>query len=246
MSEGPKRFELGQMFLRETNSIPQADKWLENRAEWMVGAAQIKKYLAPKIEFRDRLAGEVEKGVKVLAIGAGKGHELDEMDSILPGSEIIGLDPDDFYSRPVKQKLEKTAHNASYLPETIRAENLEGVENASLDGVTLFFVLHHIDEQKHGAVLKEIHRVLKPDGKVFIAEDLVDNDEERKITERTDRILNTELSGKNSHHYRSIPEWKVFFHTYGFEIIEVSEQKPDKVRHGFFVLEKANILQNNT
>lgn len=168
----------------------------------------------------------------------GLKNELNEMDKILPGSEIIGLDPDDFYSRPVKKRLETLAHKASYLPETVRVENLERVENDSMDGITLLFVLHHIDEKKHEAIMQEIKRVLKPDGKLFIAEDLVKGDEEKKMVKMIDRKLNFEFSDKNPHCYRDMEEWRAFFENQGFRVVEVSEQRPEKVRHGFFVLEK--------
>lgn len=243
MSEKPKRFDIGPIFIRET-SIGPVDKWLEKRTEWMVEAAGIQKYLGPKIKFEDKLAGKVEEGVRVLSVGAGKGHEIDEMDKILPGSEIIGLDPNDFYTRPVKKRLKTLAHKASYLPETVKAEKLEGIEDISLDGVTLFFVLHHIDEQTHDAVLQEIKRVLKPDGKLFVAEDLVDGEEERKIVEMTDRKLNLEFSHDNPHFYRNIEQWKEFFEKHGFKVVEVNEKKSDKVRHGFFVLEKIKTDEN--
>lgn len=238
--ENPKRFNVGPRFIRET-SIGPVDKWLGNRAEWMIETAGIQKYLSPKIKYEDRLAGKVERGVRVLSIGAGKGHEIDEMDKILPGSEIIGLDPHDFYTRPVEKRLETLAHKASYLPETVGAEKLEGIEDESLDGVTLFFVLHHIDDKNHDAVLKEIKRVLKPDGKVFVSEDLVDGEEERKIVENVDRKLNLEFSHDNPHCYRNIQQWQEFFRKQGFNVVEVNEQKPEKVRHGFFVLEKIKI-----
>lgn len=237
MSEKPKRFDIEPTFIRET-SIGPVDKWLEKRAEWMVEAAGIQRYLGPKIKFKDKLAGKVEEGVRVLSVGAGKGHEIDEMDKILPGSEIIGLDPNDFYTRPVKKRLEALAHKASYLPETVRAEKIEGIGDSSLDGITLFFVLHHIDEKTHDAVLQEMKRVLKPDGKLFITEDLVDGEDEKKMVEMIDRKLNLEFSHDNPHCYKSIEQWREFFEKHGFRVVEVSEQKPEKVRHGFFVLEK--------
>ena len=233
-----KRFNIGPRIIRMISRGP-VDKWLERRAEWMVDTSGIQKHLGPKIIFQDRLAGTVKKGVRVLSIGSGKGHELDEMDKVLPGSEIIGLDPHDFYTDSVRHRIRALAHKVSYLPETISAEKLEGIEDESLDGVTLFFVLHHMNYENQNAVLQEIKRVLKPDGKVFIAEDLVDNEEEKKTVETIDRKLNIELHEDDPHCYRSINQWKKFFKKHGYNIIEIKEEKPDKVRHGFFVLEKS-------
>lgn len=232
-----RRNSLKNRLVREV-SIGPVDKWLEQRAEWMVDAVGIQKHLGPKIVYADKLAGKVEKGVKVLSIGSGKGHELDEMDKLLPGSEIRGLDPGDFYTRPVKKRIDTLAHDVSYMPESVGAEKLHGVPDEALDGVTLFFVLHHIEQGNHEAVLNEIHRVFKKGGKLFVAEDLVNSEEERKTVEQVDRVLNLELDSEGPHNYRSIEEWKIFFEEFGFTLVEANEQKPDKVRHGFFVLEK--------
>lgn len=204
----------------------------------MVKAAGVQEYLKPKIIFKDKLAGKVEKGVTVVSIGAGKGHELDEMDSLLPGSKIIGVDPHDYYSGPVKKRLETLAHDASYLPPEANAENLIGVADKSCDGVTLFFVLHHIDTRNYDQVMKEVRRVLKDDGFLFIAEDLVGSPQEQKTTERMDRILNVEPVNNGQHNYKNETEWKEFFWKHGFEVVKSHEEKPDKVRHGFMVLKR--------
>lgn len=138
-----RRDHLGPRLMREVTRGP-SDEFLEKRAEWMIGNSKIGEYLRPKIVFEDRLAGKVEKGVSVLAVGAGKGHEIDEMDSILPGSKITGLDPHDFYAPPVEKRIRELSHNAKYLGADSRAEQIAGIHDQSQDGVTLFFTRHHI------------------------------------------------------------------------------------------------------
>lgn len=235
--EEASRFKFGSKLMREV-SRGFVDTSLEKRAEWMIKSSKIQEYLTPKIVYKDKLAGQVEKGVKVICLGAGKGHEIDEIDKLLPGSEIIGVDPHDFQTKPVQKRLETLAHKASYLPENVSAENMAGIADKSADGITLNFVLHHIDKNKQNAVMTEINRVLKDDGKLFVAEDLVDSEEERKKVEQIDRVLNAELSGDNPHNYKNIQEWQKFFDENGLEIVEAHEEKPDKVRHGFFVVQK--------
>lgn len=237
MSEQARRHEFGPKLIRETSRGP-VEKELQKRAEWMVESAKVQEYLAPKIKYKDRLAGEVEKGVSVLCLGASKGHEIDEIDAVLPGSKVIGVDPHDYYTRPVRERLENLSHEASYLSEEITAENLEGIPDDSADGITLFFVLHHMSRDNQEKVLEEAGRVLKPDGKVFIAEDLVDDEKEEAMVEQIDRRLNFELAADSPHNYKNIEEWRKLFSQYGFEVTEVNEEKPAKVRHGFFILEK--------
>jgi hypothetical protein len=80
---------------------------------------------------------------------------------------------------------------------------------------------------------------LKPDGIIFVAEDLVDNEQEQRVTESIDRRLNLEIA-EGPHEYRSADDWKEFFRGYGFEMIREREVKPDKVRHGFFALKRVS------
>lgn len=236
--EEPKRHGIRETLIRAFTRGP-GDKILEQRADWMIEELRVGRFLAPKIKFIEPgvlKQNNIEQGVTVVSIGSGKGHELDEMDKILPGSKIIGLDPDDYMTVPVAERLKTLAHDASYLETHNRAEHMADIADASADGVTLNFVMHHIDEAKHGRILDEVKRVLKKDGFLFMAEDLVDSKEEQKLVEREDRKINMEISADSAHNYRSSQQWADFFKQHGFEIVDQHEVKPGKVRHGFFVL----------
>ncbi len=220
-------------------TIGPGDKILEKRADWMIEELRVGRFLAPKIKYIEPgvlKQNNIKQGLTVVSIGAGKGHEMDEMDKILPGSKMIGLDPHDYMTVPVAKRLKTLAHDASYLGTHNRAEHMVDVADASADGVTLNFVLHHIDESRHGRILDEIKRVLKKDGFLFMAEDLVNSKEEQKLVEREDRKINMEISADSTHNYRSSQQWVDFFKQHGFEIVDQHEVKPGKVRHGFFVL----------
>ena len=239
----PKRHGLRETVIRALTRGP-GDEALKDRAEWMVEELHIGMYLAPRIRYKEPgvlKPNNVEQGVFVVSIGAGKGHEMDEMDAILPGSTIVGLDPDDYMTVPVAERLRSLAHDSVYLDEHSRAEHMRGIPDGSADGVTLNFVLHHIDRQTHGRVFDEIRRVLKPDGYIFIAEDLVDSADEKRIVESEDRKINFEIAAEAPHEYRSVEQWREFFDVHGFEIVENHEVKPQKVRHGFFVLRRKAI-----
>lgn len=236
MFEQPKRHNLGPTLLREV-SIGPIDSSLSKRAEWMIGALKVKDYLSHKMERNER--GEVTKGVTVLSVGSGKGHELEELDMHLPKSRIIGVDPHDHMTRPVERRLKEQAHDCCYLDETYSAENLSVIKDKSIDGIVYCFVLHHIIEEKHDLVVNELNRVIKDDGYVFLAEDLVDNTEEHKKTERVDRLLNVEVRQNDVHNYRNIEDWKSFFNEHGFNFVDANEEKSKSgVRHGFFVFQK--------
>lgn len=233
------RHDLRESVIRWASQFKPVDKALQQRAEWMIEQTRVQKYLAPKIVYKEPgvlKQNNVEQGVSVLCLGAGKGHEMDEIDQLLPGSEVVGIDPHDYMTKSVADRLEKLAHSASYLGEHFRAEHLPGIEDGSMDGVTLNFVLHHIDKKQHEQILQEIKRVLKRDGYVFMAEDLADDSAEAALVEKIDRRVNMEICAEAPHNYRSLEQWKDYFDEHGLEVVEAHEIKPQEVRHGFFVL----------
>lgn len=239
-ARAPKRHGIKERLMRAVTRGP-IDKALVQRADWMVEELKIGRYLAPKIKYKEPgvlKPNNIEQGVTVVSIGSGKGHEMDEMDMILPGSKVIGLDPDDYMTRPVAERLQTLAHDAEYLKEHNRAEHMADIVDGSADGVTFNFVLHDIEAARHERIFDEVKRVLKTDGYLFVAEDLVDSKQEKAVAEREDRKLNIDLSSTSPQNYRSEAEWKDFFGDQGFEVVESHEVKPGKVRHGFFVLRK--------
>lgn len=229
-----RRSQLKEQLVREFSRGP-VDAWLKQRAEWMIAEAKIPTYLGAKIVHDGY--GTIEKSVNVLSIGSGKGHELDEMDSLLPGATIIGLDPHDFMSPPMEKRINTLAHDTKYLPSSVHGENLAGIEDRTQDGVTLFFVLHHTTLEQQKKILDECKRVLKDDGYLFIAEDLISTLQEQRDAERIDRVLNTELT-EGPHNYHDTETWKNIFTSHGFDLIEHHERASEKVRHGFFILKR--------
>lgn len=237
----PKRHGVRETLIRAFTRGP-GDTMLKKRAEWMIEELKIGRYLAPKIKYKEPgilKPDNIEQGVTVVSVGSGKGHEMDEMDMILPGSTMIGLDPDDYMTTPVAERLRTLAYDSTYLEVHNRAEDMKDIPDASADGITFNFVMHHIKESLHDRIFSEIKRVLKSDGYLFIAEDLVDSEAEKSVVEREDRKINMEIAADSTHNYRSIPEWEAFFQKQGLEVVEHHEVKPQKVRHGFFVLKKS-------
>lgn len=214
------------------------DNWLSDRAEWLVKSLGVSKYLRPKIEFDSTDRTKVVSGVTVVDVGAGKGHIMDEIDQQLPGSHVIGVDPHDDQTAIVRKRGEQLGNNIEYLDETQHAESMSRVEGGSVDGIVMSFVLHHLNEHERTRALREAIRVLKPDGYVFIAEDVAENEQERQMAEAYDRILNADATDNSAHTYLSLEEWKNLFIGAGLDIVESNIKKPGKVTHGFFVLKK--------
>ena len=87
------------------------------------------------------------------------------------------------------------------------------------DGVSLFFVLHHIPYEIQLEVLTEIRRVLKPNGLVFLWEDTPESKSEYAANEVWDRRLNFE-SKQEPHFYRSGDAWQELWKSNGFLLVD--------------------------
>ncbi len=219
-----------------------ADRALKPRANWMIGEVSFKDVMQAspnELVMGEKGGIEEEKNTqKVLCIGAGKGHEMEVILNEFSDMKVVGVDPHDNISPTVEKRLEAGKKDFEYLHETVHAGDLKEIADNSMDVATLFFVLHHIDTGEYDQVMSELKRVLKIDGKVFIAEDLVDSKEEQAVTETIDRKLNFEVLNHGPHNYKNTDAWKQFFKEHGFRMIKSKETKPDKVRHGWFVLER--------
>lgn len=93
-------------------------------------------------------------GDRVLDVGCGNGFIAHHLNSLL-GQTVVGLDVS-----------ESTSARINYLPYDGRHFP---VLDSSFDAVLLCYVLHHAHDA--GAVLQEVHRVLRPNGTVIVYED---------------------------------------------------------------------------
>lgn len=227
------------------SELSPIDKMLRERAEWFIDKTGIEQYL--------------KKDGQYLDVGTGKGHItqrlLEDMEKAdKPLKAYYGIDVAD---KPLKktQKRElarqKKTSTASSEKNPINfswaaAEALPFADK-SLDGVSFDFAIHHMDKARIDESIEEAKRVLKDGGHIFIAEDLVDSEAQRRLTEEVDRKLNWE-SKKEEHNYRSDEEWEQYFNAMGLEIVEKkifeSPSKKGPIRHGFYVLKlKTRIIQ---
>ncbi len=102
----------------------------------------------------------------VLDVGTGTGAFIHVLRKIFPKARITGVDPN--------QKSLATARK--YHPDVtflgMEAEKLNFNDN-TFDAVSISMALHHLPKVKKG--LKEIKRVVKPDGYIIISENISDN-----------------------------------------------------------------------
>lgn len=150
--------------------------------------------------------GDVQ-GKTVLDYGCGRG--VFSMEMLGNGAvKVCGIDISKVYIEDCQRK----AQEAGYGPErhdfrVMDAHQLEFAEN-TFDLVVGFGILHHLDPE---IALGEIHRVLKPGGRVIMQEPLADNPLLklfRKLTPKARTADEKPFSGKDIDHLTKRPGWK--------------------------------------
>jgi ubiquinone/menaquinone biosynthesis C-methylase UbiE len=119
--------------------------------------------------FRGQLAEQVSaglrEGARVADIGAGTGTFAIALAADRPATEVIGIDGDPEALRIARAKpgsggVEWKQGLAAELP----------LADGSCDRVVMSLLLHHLDPDGKRAALAECHRVLRPDGRLHIAD----------------------------------------------------------------------------
>jgi ubiquinone/menaquinone biosynthesis C-methylase UbiE len=119
--------------------------------------------------FRGRLAQQVmlnlPDSARVADIGAGTGTFAIALAAKAPAAEVIGIDGDSetmdiARAKPGSIAVEWKSGLASELP----------LDDQSCDRVVMSLLLHHLDAPGKRAALAECHRVLRPGGRLHIAD----------------------------------------------------------------------------
>lgn len=119
--------------------------------------------------FRDRLVDEVlfTRPRTILDIGCGTGTLAIMLARRAPGIEVTGLDGDPEILQRAARKALRSGAAVRWLMGMARAIPLA---DDSVECVVSSLVFHHLQPEAKVAALREIARVLRPDGRLMIAD----------------------------------------------------------------------------
>ncbi|HYD06126.1 MAG TPA: class I SAM-dependent methyltransferase [Reyranella sp.] len=154
----------------------QSDGWLSEQSATLydtqvevlfTGAADVMRRRAMK-PIADWMAGRNQRTLRGLDVGCGTGRLLAFLHDAWPGMRWTGLDLSPPYLAEARRLIGRTA----------RVKLIEGAaeklpfEDESLDLVVSSFLMHELPADVRLAVLKEMARVLRPDGLVVIIDSI--------------------------------------------------------------------------
>jgi len=124
---------------------------------------------------------KLDSGMIVIEIGPGKGSYTKVLaKNILPDGKVYALDIQEYIIKRLKKRIEKE-NITNIIPKINDAYNLS-FEDESVDRVLMIACLPEIPDPIR--VLKEIKRILKPNGLISLSEMLPDPDYPRRKTEK--------------------------------------------------------------
>jgi ubiquinone/menaquinone biosynthesis C-methylase UbiE len=195
---------------------------------------------------KSKVADYLKEGGTYLDIGTGIGHIVEQFVHGEKKVNFLALDPLWKRSSHVGDRLEEQSEATGDAPNALFmkavGEHLPVRDNA-VDGVTIFFVLHHVPPQYEKGILGEIRRVLKDDGMLFLVEDTPEDAEAVERNSKWCKRLNME-SSEDRHFYRNRDEWRAFAESEGFELVDEAEfssegrKSEGTIKHGSFILRK--------
>ena len=182
-----------------------ADDILHLRAKDLIGRLDLADHVVPDGFYVD--------------VGSGTGHITTQVARKTRGkaARFLCVEP---VSRPtwrVRRFVEERTEGRVYFARATGDEL--PVETDAADGVSAYFVLHHIPYDIQLAVLADMKRVLKPGGLIFLWEDTPTNEKEFAATEALDRRRNFEARSA-PHFYRSGDDWAELLGTMGFTVVD--------------------------
>jgi ubiquinone/menaquinone biosynthesis C-methylase UbiE len=109
----------------------------------------------------------LESGMRVLDVGCGTATLTIMIAGACPGLEVTGLDGDPDVLRIAKEKARAAGVAVNLVQGVAMALPFE---DASFDRVTTSLVLHHLTPENKLLALREMRRVLRPEGELHIAD----------------------------------------------------------------------------
>lgn len=110
----------------------------------------------------------LQPGEKVLDVGCGPGTmALLMVKKVAPGGEVIGTDASLEMIEVARRKASRAKSATRFEPAAVEALPFG---DASFDVATSTFMLHHLPDEVQEKGLAEVRRVLKPGGRLVIAD----------------------------------------------------------------------------
>ena len=109
---------------------------------------------------------ELGDGMHVLEIGCGTGNLTTRAKRAHRGAELVGSDPD---PKALARAQRKARGMAGIRFEHAYAQRLPFADD-QFDRVLSSMMLHHLDDDTKAAAVAEIHRVLRPGGRLHIVD----------------------------------------------------------------------------
>lgn len=191
---------------------------------------------------KTKIREHIKEGGKYLDIGTGLGHIIEEVANKEDEKNAKFLTVESIWD-PTKKVQERAKEKNSILFMKGRGEELP-IKDKTLDGVSLFFVLHHMPPEGQEQIFNEIERVLKDDGLLFLTEDTPESEQEQEGNANWDRRLNFEPKTEK-HYYKNNQEWLDFLENKGYELIDESyfeDHSPKKnegtIKHRSYILKR--------
>lgn len=125
----------------------------------LIGIGRLRRKLIEQANLRS--------GQHVLDVGCGTGSLLLELTRLYPGVIATGVDPD-------PRALERARRKAERARAPVRLQHGFGdaleFPDASFERVMSSFMFHHLNADKQLGTLTEVHRVLKPGGRLELVD----------------------------------------------------------------------------
>jgi ubiquinone/menaquinone biosynthesis C-methylase UbiE len=134
----------------------------------------------------------LRRGMSVVDYGCGPGSFT------IPAAELVAQEGKvfavDIHPLAISNVRQKAARKGLQNVETVLVQGYDtGIQDSSIDRVLLIDTIHSIDDPE--ALFREIHRMLKPDGLLYMEKGHMAMSEQKRTVEKTGLFKITESQG---------------------------------------------------
>jgi ubiquinone/menaquinone biosynthesis C-methylase UbiE len=128
---------------------------------------------------KEAVASQVPQGERVLEIGCGTG-ELAEM-LVERGAGVEGFDLNPAMISQARERIEKRGLGGRFIVRQMGVDDMDGLPSAAFDVVVSMLVLSELSPDERRFALKHAARVLRPGGRIVIADEVVPRTRARRV-----------------------------------------------------------------